>query len=64
MAFPIDVVYIDAAYRVLATAPSLKPNSLGPIVWRARDVIELPAGVLAATDTEVGHQLTIEPAQP
>jgi hypothetical protein len=62
MAFAIDVVYIDRAHRVVRLAPVLRPYRLGPIVPAARAVLELPAGVLAATGTQVGDQLRIEPA--
>lgn len=62
MAFPIDVVYVDRAYRVVRLAPELRPNRIGPLVLKARDVIELPAGTVAATGTQVGDQLVVEPA--
>lgn len=62
MAFSIDVVYVDRAYRVVRLAPDLRPNRIGPLVRSARDVIELPAGVLAATSTAIGDQVRVEPA--
>ncbi len=52
MAFPIDVIYLDRAGRVLKVVPNLEPYRLGPFVWRAHSVVELPAGV--ATPTEPG----------
>ena len=61
MSFPIDVIYVDRDYTVLTVAPSLAPNRLGPFVWRARDVIELPAGTAAATGTVAGDRLIVEP---
>jgi uncharacterized membrane protein (UPF0127 family) len=61
MAFPIDVVFLDRDHRVVRLAPTLRPYRLGPIVRSAREVIELPAGTLAATGTQVGDQLRIEP---
>jgi uncharacterized membrane protein (UPF0127 family) len=61
MAFPIDVVYVDGDNIVLALTLSLAPNRVGPIVWRARNVIELPAGVASATATQVGDRLLVEP---
>jgi uncharacterized membrane protein (UPF0127 family) len=54
MAFPIDVIYVDRDYRIVRLAPDLRPNRVGPLVMRARDVIELPAGVIAATGAQVG----------
>jgi uncharacterized membrane protein (UPF0127 family) len=57
MAFPIDVVYVDRDYRIVRLAPDLRPNRVGPLVLGARDVIELPAGVIAATGAAVGDRL-------
>lgn len=61
MAFPIDVVYVDRYYRVVRLAPELRPNRIGPLVLSARDVIELPAGMITTTGTQVGDQLVVEP---
>ena len=54
MRFPIDVAFLAADGRVLALHHSLKPNRLSKIVLRAQGVLELSAGRLRATDTEVG----------
>jgi uncharacterized membrane protein (UPF0127 family) len=59
MAFPIDVIYIDRDQRVVALARNLKPNRIGPIVPRARAVLELPAGVIEQTGTQIGDQLAL-----
>jgi uncharacterized membrane protein (UPF0127 family) len=60
MRFAIDVLHLDRDGEVVRVVPNLKPGRVGPYVWRSRTVIELPVGVLAATDTRVGDQLTIE----
>ena len=62
MRFTIDVIYIDRARRVVALAPELRPFRNGPIVFRARAVIEVPAGTIARTGTQIGDELAIEPA--
>lgn len=62
MAFSIDVVYVNAAYQVMRIVPDLRPWRVGPIVFGARDVIELPAGTLAATNTQAGDQLRVKSA--
>ena len=54
MKFPIDVAFLGKDGRVLAVHHSLKPNRLSRIVLRAQGVLELSAGRLRATDTEVG----------
>ena len=54
MKFPIDVAFLGKDGRVLAVHHSLKPNRISRIVLRAQGVLELSAGRLRATDTEVG----------
>lgn len=59
MKYPIDVVFADAAGRVLKTVTFLEP-------WRmaacggSRYVVELPPGTLAGTGTVPGDQLALE----
>ncbi len=62
MAFAIDVVYLDAASRVLRVVGNLRPWRLGPVVRGSRVVVELPAGTVAATGTRPGD--VIELGQP
>ena len=59
MRYPIDVIFADEQYKVLKTVAAFP-------VWRpclscrgAYYVIELPAGVLAATGTAAGDQLDL-----
>ena len=60
MRFPIDVVFADRAHKVVGLAPAMPPNRPYAGAWRARYVVELPVGTLAATETEVGDVLRIE----
>jgi uncharacterized membrane protein (UPF0127 family) len=60
MRFPIDVVFLDAHYRVVRLAPDLKPNRLSPFVPAARMTVELPAGTLARLNLRRGDQLAVE----
>jgi uncharacterized membrane protein (UPF0127 family) len=57
MRFPIDIAFLSRAGQVLALHHSLKPNRLSKIVLRAEGALELPAGKLRATNTEVGDIL-------
>jgi uncharacterized membrane protein (UPF0127 family) len=57
MHFPIDVAFLSPAGRVLAVCHGLRPNRLSRIVLRAEGVLELSAGRLRATYTEVGDQV-------
>ena len=59
MRFPIDVVYADRAWRVVRLDPAMPPNRIGPIVRQAAYILELPVGVIQATGTAVGDQLSL-----
>jgi uncharacterized protein len=61
MSFPIDVVYLDSEYRVVHVHHSLPPFRIAALKFKARTVIELPAGTLAQTLTSVGDVLEIRP---
>jgi uncharacterized membrane protein (UPF0127 family) len=54
MKFPIDVVFLGRDGRVLSVHHSLRPGRLSKIVLRARGALELSAGRIRATGTEVG----------
>src|SRR5213593_121100 len=60
MAFPIDVVFLDRAMRVLAVEENLAPGRFTPIRWRARTVLELPAGRIRASLTRIGDRIEID----
>jgi len=57
MHFPIDVAFLSPAGRILAVHHGLKPNRLSRIVLRAQGVLELSAGRLRATKSEVGDRV-------
>jgi uncharacterized membrane protein (UPF0127 family) len=59
MQFPIDVAFLDSKGHVLHICHALQPNHLSPIVWRAEGALELAAGTLQATGTEVGDIVEI-----
>jgi uncharacterized membrane protein (UPF0127 family) len=54
MKFPIDVAFLGKDGRVLAVHHRLKPNRLSRPVFRAEGVLEMAAGRLKETGTEVG----------
>ena len=59
MKFPIDVVFLNKKNRVIATISNLQPNRIARFYLQAISVLELPAGVLKATDTRVGDEIEI-----
>jgi uncharacterized membrane protein (UPF0127 family) len=60
MRFAIDVVFADKSNRVVGLTPAMPPNRPFAGAWGARYVIELPAGTIAATGTQIGDVLRIE----
>jgi len=59
MRFPIDVVFVDKNYKIINALPGLNPNRISRIYWRSCRVIELPAGILNLTNTQVQDQLQL-----
>jgi uncharacterized membrane protein (UPF0127 family) len=60
MRYPIDVVFVDDAQRVVGLASDLQPGRVSPKFAGATSVLELPAGTIARTGVAVGTQLTID----
>lgn len=57
MRFAIDAIFVDGQDRVVGLAENIKPFYLSPIFLRARYVIELKPGTIAATKTSLNDQL-------
>lgn len=54
MRFTIDAVFLDKEGRVVKLAARMKPWRLTRIARKARGVLELPAGTIERTGTQVG----------
>ena len=63
MRFPIDVVFLGKDKRVTKVVSRLKPSRVA-LSWRARSVLELPAGVAEQTRTEIGDLLEVREISP
>ncbi len=59
MRFPIDVLFLDSAQRVVHLIPRMGAQRFSPFIARASDVLELPAGVIAETGTMLGDQIEL-----
>lgn len=59
MRFPIDVVFVDKASRVVKIAENVKPWRLLLGGKGAHAVVELANGALAGTDLKVGDHLDL-----
>ena len=57
MRYPLDVAFLNAAGRVVASYPALRPG--GRTRWhrQATHALELPAGTLESSGTRVGDVL-------
>jgi uncharacterized membrane protein (UPF0127 family) len=60
MRFPIDVLFLDKEGRALRLLSHVKAwRFCGPL-WKARTVVELPAGTIQARALQVGRRYQIE----
>jgi hypothetical protein len=64
MRFSIDVLLLDRQYRVLSAYRNLRPFRITSINWKASSALELPAGTILATNTQLGDQLQLAPVAP
>jgi uncharacterized membrane protein (UPF0127 family) len=60
MRFRIDAVFVDRHARVVKTAQRLPPWLPAVFARGASEVIELPAGTIARSGTQVGDELLFE----
>ena len=61
MRFPIDVLYLDRNNTVIAAEERVEPRKLGRMVRGAVSVVELPAGVIRESGTEIGQAVEFKP---
>ena len=59
MRFPIDVIFVDRAKRVVHLVENLKPFRVSKHVSKAQSVIELPVNVIRSSMTCLGDQIDI-----
>jgi uncharacterized membrane protein (UPF0127 family) len=64
MRFPIDAVFVDRDFRVVALRGGLSPWRVVPTVWKAWGVVELAEGTLVRTHLKVGDQLCVIADEP
>ena len=59
MRFPIDLLFADKHLKILMSIHDLRPYAFSPLVVRASFTIELPAGTLIESRTQVGDDLAL-----
>ena len=57
MKFPIDVIFCDGQNKVVGLCSKIQPFCFSPIFLKASYAIELPAGSIVDSKTEMGDQL-------
>ncbi|HEY5996033.1 MAG TPA: DUF192 domain-containing protein, partial [Candidatus Deferrimicrobiaceae bacterium] len=60
MRFEFDALFLDAEGRVVGACSRFRRNRISGIHRNARGVLELPAGTIEATGTEVGDAIVFE----
>ncbi|KPK97560.1 MAG: hypothetical protein AMJ95_08445 [Omnitrophica WOR_2 bacterium SM23_72] len=60
MHFPIDVLFVDKAFRVIKAMPSLRPFRMTPLYFKADFALELPVGTIESSSTSEGDTLSLE----
>lgn len=61
MRIPLDICHVDAQHRIIRVLSDIQPWRVGPIVWRSRYVVELPAGTARRTGTAAGDLIQLQP---
>ncbi|MBI3601825.1 MAG: DUF192 domain-containing protein [Candidatus Omnitrophica bacterium] len=59
MKFPIDVIFLDDKNKVIGQRARIKPFQFSAIFWKSACAIELPAGTIELTHTQLGDQIQI-----
>lgn len=60
MRFAFDALFLGPDRRVVGLCREFRRNRVSRVFWRARGVLELPAGTIEGTGTEVGDEITFE----
>ncbi len=60
MGFPIDILFLDRENKVVHLLRTMPPWRFSKVVWRARNVLELPSGKIEETGTSLSDQIEIQ----
>ena len=63
MRFPIDAVFLDRSGKVVRAAAGLRPWVPWVAAGRAVEVVELAAGTIVRSGTQVGDDVVFEDGQ-
>lgn len=57
---PLDIVFLDADFKIIKIVEDLKPWSFSPIVWQAKHTLELPKGSVQKHKLELGTKVQLQ----
>jgi uncharacterized protein len=57
MQYPFDAIFIDKQGTAVHLIHAMKPSRLSRIVFAAHSVLELPAGTIGTTGTQLGDKI-------
>jgi uncharacterized membrane protein (UPF0127 family) len=57
MRFVFDVLFLGPDLKVVGKYERFRRNRISRVFWNARGVLELPAGTIGRTGTEVGDEI-------
>lgn len=60
MRFEFDALFVGPDGKVVGVYERFRRNRMSRVFWNARGVLELPAGTIARTGTEVGDEIRFE----
>jgi len=63
MSIPLDVLHVDKEGRIIKILHEIKPWRVGPIVFKSKWVVELPAGTARRSGTEEGDIVAVVSGQ-
>lgn len=60
MRFVFDALFLGPDRKVVGMYQRFRRNRISRVLWNARGVLELPAGTIERTGTEVGDEIRFE----
>ena len=60
MSFPIDVLYVNKRWRIVAVSENLRPGRIDRPVFHAWFVVEMAAGAIRQAGVKVGDRLEVQ----
>jgi uncharacterized protein len=64
MRFPLDLLYLDRGGNVVEVRENVRPWCVAPVRLSAASVLELPAGAIHTSGTQLGDRIEIAQAEP